>query len=113
MKSLFSPQKLLCAYSFPQCIIVNGETVKLPLCYEDCVATHQQFCYSDWALVEDKKTRGIFFKSRGTFRLPNCDKLPRYNKTVRTCSYVGLTEMDPDETTCNFRIILFKNFFMN
>lgn len=96
-------QKLLCAYAFPQCIISDGTTIKLPLCYEDCVATYQQFCYTDWALIEDRKQKGIFFKTRGHFRLPVCDELPRFNRSARTCSYVGLTEMDPDEITCTYR----------
>lgn len=102
---LISPlQKLLCAYAFPQCIIKDGTTLKLPLCYEDCVATHSQFCYNDWALIEDRKQKDIFFKTRGHFRLPVCDELPRYNRSARpaTCSYVGLTEMEPDEITCEY-----------
>lgn len=68
------------------------------------MATQQQFCYSDWALIEDKKEKGIEFKSRGHFRLPNCDVLPRYNSMLKppTCSYVGLTEMDQEEITCKF-----------
>lgn len=64
------------------------------------MATYQQFCYNDWALIEDRKQKGIFFKTRGQFRLPVCDDLPRYNRSARTCSYVGLTEMDEDEITC-------------
>lgn len=92
----------MCAYAFPQCVIKDGNTLKLPLCYEDCVATHSQFCYNDWALIEDRKQKEIFFKTRGHFRLPVCDELPRYNRSVRpaTCSYVGLTEMEQDEITC-------------
>lgn len=84
------------------CVINDGVTSKLPLCYEDCVATHQQFCYNDWVLIEDKKEKGVFYESRGHFRLPNCDELPRYNRSAKppTCSYVGLTEMDLDEVTC-------------
>lgn len=92
---------MLCAYAFPQCTLIDGRTIKLPLCHEDCVATHQQFCYNDWILLEEKRARGIFLKTRGHFRLPNCKLLPHYNGSARpsTCSYVGLTEMDPDETT--------------
>lgn len=93
---------MLCAYAFPQCIIEDGATIRLPLCYEDCVATHHQYCYNDWVLIEEKKERGIFLKSRGHFRLPNCTELPKYNRTSKrpNCSYVGLTELNEDEVTC-------------
>lgn len=99
-------EKLLCAYSFPQCALRDGIPIKLPLCYEDCVATHQQFCYNDWALIEDKKEKGIYFKSRKHFRLPNCNELPKYNRSMKpsTCSYVGLIEMDSDEITYDCRM---------
>lgn len=92
---------MLCAYAFPQCIIKDGKTVKLPLCYEDCIATSMQYCYNDWALIEDKKEKGIFYESRGTFRLPDCKTLPRYNRTIKppVCTHIGLTSLNPDETT--------------
>lgn len=97
-------QKLLCAYAFPRCTIVHGRPKMLPLCYEDCVATHQQFCYTDWILLEEKRDRGIPLKTRGHFRLPDCKSLPRYNSSTAAehpiCSYVGLTEMSPDDITC-------------
>lgn len=97
-------QKLLCAYAFPRCTIRDGRPKMLPLCYEDCVATHQQFCYTDWILLEEKRDRGIPLKTRGHFRLPDCKSLPRYNRSTAaehpTCSYVGLTEMNPDDITC-------------
>lgn len=70
------------------------------LCLSDCIATHLQFCYNDWVLIEEKKLKGQFFKSRGSFRLPNCTALPRYNPKRRTCSYVGLTELDDSKVTC-------------
>lgn len=93
-------QKLLCTYAFPKCVIETSSF--LPLCYEDCIAVKQQFCYNDWAHIEDKKVRGISLKSRGHFRLPDCDKLPKYkveNKMV-SCSYAALTEMNKEEVTC-------------
>lgn len=101
-------QKLLCAYAFPRCIIKDGRTKMLPLCYEDCVATHQQFCYNDWVLLEEKRDRGIPLKTRGHFRLPDCKSLPRHNGSAETstCSYVGLTEMNPEDITC-------KNCFLD
>ncbi|XP_055628523.1 tyrosine-protein kinase transmembrane receptor Ror2 isoform X2 [Toxorhynchites rutilus septentrionalis] len=99
-------EKMLCAYAFPQCVVKDGLTVRLPLCYEDCVATHLQFCYKDWALIEEKKERGDIIKSRGHFRLPNCEELPRHNKSARpaACSYVGLTELVQDEVTYDCRM---------
>ncbi|EAA04776.2 AGAP006988-PA [Anopheles gambiae str. PEST] len=99
-------EKLLCAYAFPQCVIKDGATIRLPLCYEDCVATYLQFCYNDWALIEEKKERGDVIKSRGHFRLPNCEELPRYNKTAKppVCSHVGLTELVSEEVTYDCRM---------
>lgn len=74
----------------------------LPLCYEDCVAVKQLFCYQDWALIEDNKNRGIYFKSRGHFELPDCEKLPKYSleNGTATCTYAGLTEINQSEVTC-------------
>lgn len=43
-------------------------------------------------------------KTRGHFRLPDCNVLPRYNSSTAAehpiCSYVGLTEMNLDDITC-------------
>lgn len=92
-------QKLLCTYAFPQCHLQNGYPVALPLCQEDCIAVKQLFCFNDWALIEDNKQRGIYFKSRGHFELPQCESLPLYNASVPVCSCARLTEMKPDEIT--------------
>ncbi|XP_055689281.1 tyrosine-protein kinase transmembrane receptor Ror2 [Lutzomyia longipalpis] len=99
-------EKLLCAYAFPQCVVEDGATMKLPLCYEDCVATHLQFCYNDWVLIEEKKLKKIFYKSRGHFRLPQCEELPKFERDTKplTCSYVGLTEMNINEITYDCRM---------
>ncbi|KNC21827.1 Tyrosine-protein kinase transmembrane receptor Ror2 [Lucilia cuprina] len=98
-------EKLLCAYAFPNCLMENGLTIKLPLCYEDCTAIHLQYCYNDWVLIEEKKERNIYIKSRGHFRLPNCSILPKYNSTLKrpNCSYVGLTEIKEDEVSYDCR----------
>jgi len=37
---------MLCAYAFPNCHMEGGRAVKAPLCFEDCQATHLQFCYN-------------------------------------------------------------------
>lgn len=105
----FSFQKLLCAYAFPKCTIKDGRPKMLPLCYEDCVATHQQFCYNDWVLLEEKRDRGMPLKTRGHFRLPDCKSLPRYNSSgeTPTCSWVGLTEINQEDITCKFVFYLF------
>ncbi|KAK9889022.1 hypothetical protein WA026_004308 [Henosepilachna vigintioctopunctata] len=87
----------MCAYSFPECNIYTP----LPLCYEDCIAVKNLFCYKEWAIIEEKKSKGVFFQSRGHFRLPDCDKLPKYvviNKTA-SCAHTGLTEIKKDEVT--------------
>jgi receptor tyrosine kinase len=94
--------KLLCAYAFPKCKLIDGKATSLPLCYEDCVAVEKVFCYDSWVLLQEKKQRGeIYPKSKGHFKLPECDELPRYNKSskVPTCSYIGLTEMNLAEVT--------------
>lgn len=94
-------QKLLCAYAFPKCKIVNEKVMKLPLCYEDCIAAEKLYCYNDWVLIEQNKERGKYLKNRGHFRLPECEDLPRYNRSSKsTCSYVGLTEMNQAEISC-------------
>jgi len=93
---------MLCAYAFPNCHMEGGRAVKAPLCFEDCQATHLQFCYNDWVLIEEKKERNMFIKSRGHFRLPNCSSLPHYNASMRrpNCSYIGLTELKESEVSC-------------
>ena len=97
---LFFFQKMLCFYAFPQC---QG-SVGLPLCYEDCMAIKHQFCFNDWALIEDNKGREIYLRSRGHFRLPECEKLPKISKEKMTCSHVSFTIMDENEVTCEFKI---------
>lgn len=102
-------------YAFPQCIITEKGSVGLPLCYEDCIAVREQLCYNDWAVIEHNKEQGIFFKSRGHFQLPNCDKLPKFNPKNDTpvCSHARLTEMKTDLITRNvffFLLVYFKNY---
>ncbi|KAH8279127.1 hypothetical protein KR026_002055 [Drosophila bipectinata] len=98
-------EKMLCAYAFPNCHLEAGRAVKAPLCFEDCQATHLQFCYNDWVLIEEKKERNMFIKSRGHFRLPNCSSLPHYNASMRrpNCSYIGLTELKQSEVSYDCR----------
>lgn len=98
-------KRLLCAYAFPRCKYEGDMVSKLPLCYEDCIAAQKLFCYNDWVMIEQNKERGKFYKTRGHFRLPDCEELPRYNKSSRnpTCSYVGLTEMNEAEISSKYR----------
>lgn len=87
-------------YAFPLCILSEaGDAFGLPLCYEDCVAVKLQFCYNEWALTEQRKEKGIYFKSREHFRLPNCSELPKYDPKVETCSHARLTEMKTEDIT--------------
>ena len=95
---------MLCYYAFPLC--QNG--VGLPLCYEDCMAIKLQFCFNDWALIEDNKLRGRNIISRGHFRLPECETLPRYTNNKALCSHVSLTVMDKDYITCISVILKMK-----
>lgn len=93
---LFFLQKILCMYAFPLC----HESTGLPLCYEDCMAVRHQFCFNDWAIIEDNKQRDIYIRSRGHFVLPECESLPKVNKESPTCSHVHLTDMDEEVITC-------------
>lgn len=98
-------EKLICAYAFPKCIDKDGVGYfGLPLCYEDCMAVKMQFCYNDWIVFEEQKRRGVYLESRGHFRFPDCEKLPRFSGkgSQVTCHNVGITDMDYNEvtTTC-------------
>ncbi|XP_013794261.1 tyrosine-protein kinase transmembrane receptor Ror2-like [Limulus polyphemus] len=93
-------EQLLCAYAFPQCQLVEGFQTGKELCREDCIAVRELFCYNQWAQIEDNKERGIYFQSRGHFRLPQCESLPSQgNSPVPLCSWARLTEMKEDEIT--------------
>ncbi|XP_029035404.1 neurospecific receptor kinase isoform X2 [Osmia lignaria lignaria] len=83
-------EKMLCMYAFPQC----PNSVGLPLCYEDCMAVRHQFCFNDWAMIEDNKQRDIYIRSRGHFTLPECESLPKVVKGKMTCSHINLTDMN-------------------
>ncbi|ALC40803.1 Nrk [Drosophila busckii] len=98
-------EKMLCAYAFPRCHVEQNRAVKAPLCFEDCQATHLQFCYNDWVLIEEKKERNMFLKSRAHFRLPNCTALPHYDAGMQraSCSYIGLTEIKDAEVSYDCR----------
>lgn len=98
-------EKLLCAYAFPKCINKDGlGHSPLTLCYEDCMAVKMQFCYNDWIVIEEQKRRGVFFESRGHFRFPNCETLPKFagKGSQVTCYNTGITDMDLSQvtTTC-------------
>jgi len=86
---------MLCMYAFPLC----HESVGLPLCHEDCMAVRQQFCFNDWAIIEDNKQRDVYIRSRGHFVLPECESLPKLNKEIPTCSHVHLTDMAEEVIT--------------
>uniref|UniRef100_A0A6V7MC42 receptor protein-tyrosine kinase n=1 Tax=Bracon brevicornis TaxID=1563983 RepID=A0A6V7MC42_9HYME len=89
-------EKMLCVYAFPMC----HKSERLPLCYEDCQAIRHEFCFNDWALIEDNKQRKTYIRSRGHFRLPDCDALPKLGKgDLVTCSHVHLTDMNQDLVT--------------
>ncbi|XP_030023391.2 tyrosine-protein kinase transmembrane receptor Ror2 [Manduca sexta] len=97
-------EKLLCAYAFPKCVDKDGVGYyALPLCYEDCMAVKMQFCYNDWIVIEEQKRRGVYFESRGHFRFPECEKLPRFagKGSQVTCNNVGITNMVYSQVTTN------------
>ncbi|XP_043466704.1 tyrosine-protein kinase transmembrane receptor Ror2 [Leptopilina heterotoma] len=90
-------EKMLCLYAFPQC----RNSIGLPLCYEDCMAVRHEFCFNEWALIEDNKERDIFIRSRGHFLLPNCESLPKISNDQVTCSNIHLTDINEDLITYN------------
>ncbi|KAG0410583.1 hypothetical protein HPB47_012298 [Ixodes persulcatus] len=92
---------MICHYAFPQCEWKARLAIAKPLCREDCIAVKELFCYNEWALIEDNKQRGIFFKSRGHFRLPECETLPSYENHSNECSHAHLTDFKEDEVTVN------------
>lgn len=93
---------LLCNYAFPSCDYGKLPVIPKPICREDCIAVKESFCYNQWALIEDNKQRGVYFKARGHFRLPECDSLPSHeNKTKPDCSSAHLTEIKQEEVTYN------------
>ncbi|XP_077500568.1 tyrosine-protein kinase transmembrane receptor Ror2-like [Amblyomma americanum] len=92
---------MICHYAFPQCEWRARLAIAKPLCREDCIAVRELFCYNEWAMIEDNKQRGIFFKSRGHFRLPDCEQLPSYKNNTGECSHAHLTDFKEDEVTVN------------
>lgn len=93
-------ETLLCHYAFPSCSFSVGQPSKKPLCREDCVAVRDLFCYNEWAMVEENNRKGIYFKNRAHFRLPDCDSLPSHgNLTDPSCTHAGLTSIKLDEVT--------------
>ncbi|CAG2106203.1 unnamed protein product [Medioppia subpectinata] len=93
-------ETLFCSYAFPECHYTQGEPVSKPLCREDCIAVRESLCNREWALLEDNKQKGIFFKSRGHFRLPDCEQLPSHaNRTDPPCSHASLTLLQTDQVT--------------
>jgi len=47
------------------------------------VATRQLFCADDWAqLASETHRRGLYVGSRGHFRLPQCERLPRIGSST-------------------------------
>ena len=115
MSSLLSPpqsalteyflilQSLLCKYAFPDCTLNDGNAVGLPICHEDCVALRSHYCFNDWATIEDNKRRGILVASRGHFRLPKCEKLPKYDNATKVCTKSSVTSMRYELSTSKCR----------
>lgn len=98
---------MLCTYAFPVCGYEKGYEIGLPLCYEDCIAVKDLYCYKEWITILEDKDRQIFIKSRGHFELPDCNKLPKnnFNLTSPSCSSAGLVELKKDEITCEYKFL--------
>ena len=87
------------------------------------MATRQLFCVDDWAQLESNKQRGFYLGSRGHFRLPKCEKLPRigsrsffmssshsgskYGQDAPSCSRAQLTQLVPAEVTSEYLFAAF------
>ena len=87
---------MLCKYAFPDCVLEEGEAIGLPLCQEDCVALKNHFCFNDWTMIQDNKKRGVFVESRGHFRLPKCETLPKHSNATKVCTKSSITSMQWD-----------------
>lgn len=94
-------ETLLCHYAFPSCSWSVGQPSLKPLCREDCIAVRDLFCFNEWAMVENNVQKGIYFKSRGHFRLPVCESLPSHGNSTTDppCTHGGLTSVKMDEVT--------------
>lgn len=94
-------ETLLCLYAFPSCSWSAGQPSLKPLCREDCIAVRDLFCFSQWAMVENNIRKGVYFKSRGHFRLPVCESLPSHGNSTTDppCTHGGLTTVKMDEVT--------------
>ena len=94
-------ETLLCHYAFPSCSWSSGLPSLKPLCREDCIAVRDLFCFNEWAMVENNIRKGIYFKSRGHFRLPVCEDLPSHGNSTTDppCTHGGLTSVKMDEVT--------------
>ncbi|XP_025110820.1 muscle, skeletal receptor tyrosine protein kinase-like isoform X1 [Pomacea canaliculata] len=68
----------------------------LPLCREHCLQVKSLFCFRQWAEIEDKKQKNVFFKSRGHFRLPDCDALPSMWEPDVQCT-AGISHNPPQD----------------
>lgn len=77
----------------------EGAAVGLPICREDCIALRNHLCINDWATLEDNKRRGIILESRGHFRLPKCEHLPKYSNVSQVCTKTTVTSMDWEMAT--------------
>ena len=65
------------------------------------------FCFTDWAMIDDNKRRGVFVTSRGHFRLPDCEILPKYDNSTASkhCTRTSITTMKWDLATSKFLLV--------
>ena len=65
------------------------------------------FCYSEWTRLLRKREKGVTVRSRGHFRLPECEALPRMaaSNANATCTKSGITDMRYDLATSECNIV--------
>ena len=67
--------------------------------------SRQMFCYSEWTRLLKQREKGVTVRSRGHFRLPECEALPRMaaSHANATCTKSGITDMRYDLATSKSR----------
>lgn len=66
---------------------------------ESCLAVKDLFCFDEWLLVQNNRNEGVFFRTRGHFRLPVCEDLPSQHNHSAVCTDAKLFDVKPNQFT--------------